>query len=114
MELKNVKLIEKLAVETGVSKAGKDWKKQTIILEETDSQYPKKVAVTVWNDMVDKVATKNINDVISCAIKVESREYNSRWYTDVSAYALHGASGSTQPTQAPPVAKSEPVNDLPF
>lgn len=116
MELKNVKLVEKLAVETGTTKAGKNWKKQTIIVEETESQYPKQVAVTVWNDVVDKVESKNIGDIVNCAIKIESREYNNRWYTDVSAFAVHSAQPSAAP-EAPkssPSKKPEPVNDLPF
>lgn len=115
MELKNVKLVEKLAVETGTTKAGKNWKKQTIIVEETESQYPKQVAVLVWNEVVDKVASKNIGDLVNCAIRVESREYNGRWYTDVSSYAVHSAKDA--PAESPKKAAKqdpEPIDQLPF
>lgn len=118
MELKNVKLVGKLDVENGTTKAGKPWKKQTIIVEETDSQYPKSVAITVWNDMVDKVSERAIGDHINCAIRIESREYNGRWYTDVSSYAIH-RSGETSSNSVPAETtktpkKTAPPNDLPF
>lgn len=122
MELKNVKLVGKLDVETGTTKAGKPWKKQVVIVEETDSQYPKTVALTIWNELVEKMEAKQIGEIVNCAIRIESREYNSRWYTDVSAYAIHGLSPSQPEPVAAPVANGSPVaknaaappNDLPF
>ena len=111
MELKNVKLIEKLAVETGTTKSGKDWKKQLFVVEETDTQYPKPIALVAWNEVVDKLSDKIIGTPLNCGVRLESREYNSKWYTDVVCWRVNSA--SKEASAAAPVA-AEPANDLPF
>lgn len=113
MELKNVKLVEKHGVESGTSKAGKPWKKQLFIVEELDSQYPKTVALTAWNDTVDKLAEKADGSAVNCALRIESREYNGRWYTDAICYQIHSA-GDKSSTTKKAEEKQEAPNDLPF
>ena len=49
MEVKG-KVIQLLALQTGMGKKG-PWKKQEFILE-TQSQYPKKVCLSVWGEKV--------------------------------------------------------------
>ena len=118
------KIIQILAEETGEGKNG-TWKKQSFILE-TQDQYPKKVCITVWGD---KVGLQNYseNEEVTASINIESREYNSRWYTDVKAWRLAksapDSAGSAPPdygnvpqdSQAPPPVSDEgPMDDLPF
>ena len=76
------KIIQILPEETGEGRNG-TWKKQSFILE-TQDQYPKKVCITVWGD---KVGLQNYseNEEVTASINIESREYNSRWYTDVKS-----------------------------
>ena len=52
------KLIKKLEVETGISKAGKEWKKQSIILEQTGTDYNKEVVISFFGDKI-----KSIRDI---------------------------------------------------
>lgn len=117
------KIVQILPEETGEGRNG-TWKKQSFILE-TQDQYPKKVCITVWGD---KVSLQNFseNEVITASINIESREYNSRWYTDVKAWKLAkedaGSSNSAPPdygkvpqdSQAPPESDDGPMDDLPF
>ena len=42
------KVVKKMDVESGTSKNGKEWKKQSIVIE-TDGQYPKKICFSIWN-----------------------------------------------------------------
>lgn len=84
MELKNVKLKVKLEPQGGTSQqTGKEWSKQTFVFEETDTKYPKNIALTAWNATAQEAVKVPIDAVLDCAIKVESREYQSKWYTDV-------------------------------
>lgn len=111
MELKNVKLIEKLAVESGVTKSGKDWKKQLFVVEEVDTQYPKMIAMTAWNDTVDKLEAKKEGTLVNCGFRLESREYNGRWYTDAICFQIHGSEPKKSENT---VSEAVPANDLPF
>jgi len=115
------KIVQILPEETGEGRNG-PWKKQSFILE-TQDQYPKKVCITVWGD---KVNLQNFgeNEVVTASINIESREYNSRWYTDVKAWRItKGEATETAPpdygkvpqdTQAPPEPEEGPMDDLPF
>ena len=77
-----------------VSGQGKNgtWRKQEFILE-IPSQYPKKVCISLWGDKIEQAGLQ-VNDAITASIDVESREYNSRWYTEIKAWKVDKA-GST-------------------
>ena len=79
------KLVQLLPLQTGSGKNG-EWRKQDIIVE-TAGQYPKKVCISVWGDRIDEKKLKPGN-VLKIDFDIESREYNSRWYTDVKAWKI--------------------------
>ena len=60
--------------------------KQTFIIE-TEGQYPKKVAIEVWEDKVAMV----MGEKVTLATNPESREYNGRWFTNIVAWRKEGA-----------------------
>ena len=110
---------------SGVSRAGNNWRKREYVLE-TEGQYPKKVAFSVMGDKID---TLNLaaGQTVEISVDVESREYNGRWYTSVSAYGAtieQPAAAQTQTqsqytTPAPPppyggTAASSKSDDLPL
>ena len=103
---------------TGQGKNGM-WRKQEFILE-IPSQYPKKVCIALWGDKIDQSGLQ-VNDTVTASIDVESREYNSRWYTEVKAWKVE-KSGGGQPAagasnySAPPMTTftEEDSDDLPF
>lgn len=105
---------------TGQGKNGM-WRKQEFILE-IPSQYPKKVCISLWGDKIDQ-SNLQVNDSVTASIDVESREYNSRWYTEVRAWKVEkaGATGGGAPYSAgsnpvPPVTTftEDESDDLPF
>ena len=115
MEVKG-KVIQLLAPVTGQGKKG-TWRKQEFILE-TQSQYPKKVCLSLWGDKIEqfKVST---GDTVVASVELESREYNSRWYTEARAWKVDkiGAGGGTSgppPDQEPFYTESASSEDLPF
>ncbi|MCE6989060.1 DUF3127 domain-containing protein [Dyadobacter sp. CY323] len=96
------------------------WRKQEFILE-IPSQYPKKVCISLWGDKIDQ-ADLNVNDSVTASIDVESREYNSRWYTEVKAWkidkngapASSGSSSSGSPLPPVTTFTEDESDDLPF
>ena len=76
------KLTQILPIQTGTGKNG-TWKKQDIILETVD-QFPKKACVTLWGDKIDD-GQLQIGNILKIGFDIISREYNSRWYTEIKA-----------------------------
>ncbi len=79
------KLIQVLPMQTGKGKNG-DWYKQEVILE-TDDQYPKKMCIAIWGNKI-KEAELQVGNVLKIDFDIESREYNSRWFTDIKAWKV--------------------------
>ncbi len=125
-------LVKVLPEVTGQGKNGV-WVKQDFVLE-TEDQYPKKACFTAWGDKAADLKTFSLGEKMKISFSVESREYNERWYTDLKAYRIDAADGSSPsstpssapsqsqspsaPRQAPPVADlpsfSADDQDLPF
>ncbi len=118
------KLISTLPEQTGNGKNG-PWVKQDFIVE-TEEQYPKKICMSAWGDMVGQMKSFNIGQKLKINFRVESREYNGRWYTDVRPWRVnadHTASVpgpiDNTPVVAPAMtdpmtASSNEADDLPF
>jgi len=115
VELKG-KLIKKLPVVTGEGKNGK-WEKQEFIIE-TEEQYPKKICISVWNDKRSMLEHLVEGDIVNVSVNIESREYNSRWYTDIRAWRIEKEAevGESIPPadEPPPPDFVAPDDDLPF
>ncbi|MCL2436193.1 MAG: DUF3127 domain-containing protein [Lentimicrobiaceae bacterium] len=108
------KLIQKLPLQSGISKTGNSWQKQEFVIE-TMEQYPRKICANLWGDKTAVLETLNIDDKVVMSFDLESREFNGKWYTDVKAWKLDPvAANSQQAPQAAPAASSEtPANELP-
>ncbi len=110
-------IIQVLPLQTGEGRNG-SWKKQDFVIE-TESQYPKKVCISVWGDKVD-TGLIQVGNKVKASIEVESREYNGRWYTDVRAWRLDASEGSSTseagftPASVDLPASMEGEDDLPF
>jgi hypothetical protein len=112
MELKITGTVKQLLEEqSGEGKNG-TWRKQEFILE-TDGNYPKQICIVMWGENIDQFAITPEERIVA-SIDIQSREYNSRWYTDVKAWKVEregsdgGAGGN-----APPVRSGEPFPEPP-
>jgi uncharacterized protein DUF3127 len=109
------KLVQKLVVESGEGRNGK-WEKQQFVIE-TDEQFPKKICIVLWGDKVSMLEKVAEGDVLNVSINIESREFNSKWYTDVKAWRIEKEAdeGSSSPIPSePPADLGLPDDDLPF
>ena len=96
------KIIIAMPETSGTSKAGNNWRKKEYVIE-TQEQYPKKVIFNFFNDNVTKYPLE-VGDVVKVSFDLNSREYNGRWYTEVSAWKAESA----EQTTAPQVPASQP------
>lgn len=112
------KLIQLLPLQTGSGKNG-EWKKQDIIVE-TEGQYPKKICISIWGDKINKSQLVT-GAMLRIDFDVESREYNSKWYTDVKAWKVERVgNNSIEDNSVSEFPVAEPADaglkedDLPF
>ncbi len=129
------KIIQELPMQSGVSKAGREWKKREWVLE-TFGSFPRKVKFHVFGDKSDTINIQ-VGQNYRLSFDLESREFNGRWYTDVSVYGAvpsdgaqyaqapqpqYGAAPAAQapagfasaPAPADPFASGSANDDLPF
>lgn len=107
------KIIEILPEQSGQGKS-KPWVKQDFILE-TNDQYPKKIAIQVWNDNIAKFALK-VGDELDVSYNIESREYNGNWYTSVTAWKVAKTQSAARKYEAKQheSVPEDTTEDLPF
>lgn len=85
MELQ-AKIIASLGTTEGVSKAGNSWMKSEWVAE-TMGQYPKKVKFHIFGADRNKNINLEVGKDYTLQFDIESREYNSRWYTDIAVFS---------------------------
>ena len=109
------RIARKFAPQTGTSARGA-WSKQEFIFEYQEGQFPTQICMNVWGeDKVRELEKYQIGDKVKISFNLSSREYNSRWYTDVRAWRIEPAGAQPQQPSAPqaPVAPAPTIDDLP-
>ncbi len=89
------------------------WKKQSFVVE-TMGEYPKKICFQAWGNQVDTVKSINDGDRVIVSFRLESREFNERWYTDATAWKIQKLGTSGTPTTQAPVSKVETAVEPPL
>ncbi len=96
MELKG-KLEQKLTVKSGTSKAGKEWMKQTIIINNGD-QYNPNTAISFFGDDKVKMLEKfNVGQDISVGVNISSKEFNGKWYNQIDGWKVNTGEVAANP-----------------
>ena len=85
MEVKGtVKL--KLAVESGISKSEKVWKKQTVVID-TGGDFNNEIAVSAFGDeKLESLDKLEVGMEVKILCNVYSREYNGRYFHNIDGY----------------------------
>lgn len=115
------KIQQILEPESGVSKAGKEWKKQEFVIETTE-QFPRKICFTLFNDKLSLISGVSNGDDIEVHFNIESREFNGKWFHNINAWKIDRAGTSNYPepqpaftvNDIPPEPNDNEINDLPF
>ena len=82
------KLIKKLERETGTSKAGKSWEKQSVLIEQSGTEYNKEVVVSFFGDKVKSLRDIQEGSEVSVSINLSSREYNGKYYHNIDGWFI--------------------------
>ena len=80
------KLIKKLAVESGISKSGKEWQKQSILVEQFGTDYNKEVVISFFGDKIKSIRDIQEGADISVSINLSSREFNGKYYHNIDGW----------------------------
>jgi hypothetical protein len=104
------KITEVLEVQSGTSKANKDWTKMNFILD-TGAQYNPLVCFSLFGqEKVDNFNKYNkVGDNVEVSFNVSSREYEGKWYSQIDAWKVFKAN-----TEAAPELNESETDDLPF
>ena len=113
------KVVKILPETSGTSQAGKAWVKQDFVIEEIDTQYPKKVCFTAFGEkIVPVVKTLMVGQEVEVHFNAESREHNDKWYSQLNAWRIdknpNGITNTPQPTPSEQPKAEEVGDDLPF
>ena len=85
-EIKDATITKVLEIKEGVSaKSGKAWKCAKYVALYRDG-FDHSIAFQYWMNVGDKPL--EYGDRVNIQIEIESREFNGRWYTDVTATSI--------------------------
>jgi hypothetical protein len=84
MEVKG-KIIRFLDLESGTSKAGKEWQKQTVVID-TGGEFNNIIAVSAFGDKVQKMNMLEEGMTVAILCNVYSREYKGKYYHNIDGY----------------------------
>lgn len=73
-----------LPEKSGVSQAGNPWRRVEIILE-TEESHAHKIAFSVMNARIDEFRLA-VGERVELSVDVDSREFQGKWYTSLTAY----------------------------
>ena len=111
------KLSRKLSIESGTSKAGKEWKKQSFLLD-TGAQYNPEICFQLFgDDKIDILTQHNEGDQIEVSFNLSSKEFNGRYFHNIDAWRIESIStGNTSEVEDTPEfnAPANEEDDLPF
>lgn len=99
-----------LPVQSGVSKTGKNWRRQECVLvyDEQNPSYPKSILFSVMNERIDSFNIQQ-NQVYEVEVDFETREYNGRYFMSASAWKCTLQVGAPQPQAPVQVPQHAPI-----
>lgn len=101
-----------LPMQTGTSKAGNPWKKKEWVIE-TFGAYPRKIKFHIFGDRADSIHFELGKDY-TVSFDLESREFNGKWYTDVSVFAAREYVDVAQQGYQQGVQQPQPPQGVPY
>ena len=82
------KLVKKFDSEKGVSKSGKAWEKQSILIEQAGTEYNKEVVVSFFGNKVKSLRDIEEGSEVNVSINLSSREYNGKYYHNIDGWFI--------------------------
>lgn len=102
----NGKITNALPPRRGTSKAGNEWVSQDFVIESDNEE---KICFNLFGEDKIKESGLRVGAVASVTCKVESKEWNGKWFTSVSCVNCI-VQGAAQPSQPRPHTTTQPVD----
>ncbi len=107
-----------LEIESGTSKAGKEWKKQGFVID-TGAQFNPEVCFSLFGDeKINMLRDFGPGQEVEVSFNISSRDFNGKWYHNIDAWKITSiGQGSPVGNEAPaPAIDDAPADDddLPF
>ena len=109
-------LSKKLEAESGTSKAGNEWKKQSFIIN-TGSQYNPEICFQLFGEeKIEMLNHHNEGDQVLVSFNLSSREYNGRYFHNIDAWKIENVNPESSNTEEIPTfdIPANEDDDLPF
>lgn len=108
------RVIKNLGIISGTSASGSTWRKLEFLVEQF-GQYPKNVLIQVMGDKAEAMNSEaTVGREVDVSVNVESREYNGKYFTQVTAWKINGYVPLTdRQTYGPPAAKPSAAQPTP-
>ena len=111
MEVKGI-VTKIVPAETGVSKAGKEWKKQVIVVD-TGSDYNPEIAIQAFGDeKINDLNKLGLGDSVLIKCNVSSREYNGKYFHNIDGWFF--SKNTKEEIIQEEYVDSDESDDLPF
>ena len=111
------KLSRKLSVESGTSKAGKEWKKQSFLVD-TGAQYNPEICFQLFGDeKIELLNHHNEGDQVEVSFNLSSKEYNGRYFHNIDAWRIENINSKASEEKENTPDFNDPAteeDDLPF
>lgn len=107
------KITKVLEIDTGTSKAGKDWQKSGFVID-TGKEYNPDVCFSLFgNDKIDMINAYDVGQEVVVSFNVSSREFNGKYYHNLDAWRIQLA---TTTVSKGGIVDNAPAgdDDLPF
>lgn len=75
-------------VTTGRTNTGKEWQKCTLVVKSDEGEYSKDFPFTAFNDRVGQIDDLREGQEVEVSFNINPREYNGKWYTDLSFFGV--------------------------
>ena len=89
------KIVEFLDIESGTSKGGKEWQKQSVVID-TGEDFNNIIAVSAFGDKVQKMNMLKKGMTVAILCNVYSREYKGKYYHNIDGYHFTQQSESVE------------------
>ena len=108
------KLIKKNSIENIENKEGKQWKKQTFLIE-TDSEYNNQICFQLFGEeKIIILENHQIGDRVEVFFNISSREYNNRYYHNIDAWRINHVNLDRSTEENQQSEKTQKEDSLPF
>ena len=106
------KITNILIAESGTSSGGKEWRKQSFVIDTGDSYNPDLCFSLFGDEKIDILSKFNIGDYVNVCFNISSREFKGKYYHNIDAWKIDASDGNLGSEPVPTIFPDE--DDVPF